>query len=197
MQSLKQRIRKQAEANRRAKPDKDEASRIICASVAALPEYAAADTVMWYVDMRNEVRTRQFISTALEGSKRIVVPYCLDNRLELFLLESMDELAPGTYGILEPKAELRALARKRVDVGRLDLVAVPGVAFDRRGARLGHGKGYYDRLLSAVRTDTLLVALAFECQMFAEIPTEPHDVYMDRVVTEKAVYEGRGERGER
>jgi len=194
MHSLKHKIRTQAEATRRAKPDKDEASRIICASVAALPEYAAADTVMCYVDVRHEVRTRQFISAALEGSKRIVLPYCLDNRLELFLLESMDELCPGTYGIPEPKVELRALARKRVDVGRLDLVMVPGVAFDRRGARLGHGKGYYDRLLAGVRTDTLLVGLAFECQVFAEIPTEPHDVYMGRVVTEKAVYEGRGVR---
>ena len=196
MHSLKQQIRTQAEANRRARPDKDQASRIICEQFAALPEYAAADTVMCYLDVRNEVRTRQFLSTALEGSKRIVVPYCLDDRLGLFLLDSMDELAAGMYEIPEPKVELRALARRKVDVGRLDLVMVPGVAFDRRGARLGRGKGYYDRLLASVRTDTLLVALAFECQVFAEIPTEPHDVYMDKVITEKAVYQGRGARGE-
>ena len=196
MHSVKQQIRTQAEANRRARPDKDQASRIICEQFAALPEYAAADTVMCYLDVRSEVRTRQFLSTALEGSKRIVVPYCLDDRLGLFLLDSMDELAAGMYEIPEPKVELRALARRKVDVGRLDLVMVPGVAFDRRGARLGRGKGYYDRLLASVRTDTLLVALAFECQVFAEIPTEPHDVYMDKVITEKAVYQGRGARGE-
>ena len=187
LQSLKHQIRRQAEANRLARPNKDEASRIICEKFAALAEYVAAETVMCYVDMRSEVRTRPFLATAMGGSKRIVVPYCLDDRLGLFLLESMEELAVGTFGILEPKLELRALAHKRVDPGRLDLVMVPGVAFDRRGARLGHGKGYYDKLLRHVRPDTPLVALAFECQIFPEIPTEPHDVFMDKVITEKAI----------
>jgi 5-formyltetrahydrofolate cyclo-ligase len=196
MQSLKDRVRREAEANRRAQPDKDEASRIICGKFAAGTEYAAAETVMCYVDMRSEVRTRQFLATALGGSKRIVVPYCVGDRLGLFLLERMEELALGTFGILEPKEELRAVAEKRVEPEGLDLVMAPGVAFDRRGARLGHGRGYYDRLLDGVRPDTRLVALAFECQMFLEIPTEPHDVYMDKVITEKAVYEGRGTRGE-
>jgi len=83
-------------------------------------------------------------------------------------------------------------AAKHVDVEELDLIMVPGVAFDRRGGRSGHGMGYYDKLLEHARPDTPLVALAFECQLFEEVPTAEHDVYMDKVVTEAAVYQGRG-----
>jgi 5-formyltetrahydrofolate cyclo-ligase len=104
----------------------------------------------------------------------------------------MDELQTGMYGILEPRTELRAIEAKRVDPVELDLIMVPGVAFDRRGARTGHGKGYYDKLLQHARPDCPLVALAFECQVFDEIPTEPHDIFMDRIITESTVYFGRG-----
>jgi 5-formyltetrahydrofolate cyclo-ligase len=104
----------------------------------------------------------------------------------------MDELETGMYKILEPKAELRGVKAKQIAVEELDLIMVPGVAFDRRGARTGHGKGYYDKLLEHARPDTPLVALAFECQMFDEIPVAEHDVFMDKIVTETAVYPGRG-----
>jgi len=57
---------------------------------------------------------------------------------------------------------------------------------------MGHGKGYYDKLLQHARADTPLVALAFQCQLFPEIPMQAHDVFMDKVITEEAVYEGRG-----
>jgi 5-formyltetrahydrofolate cyclo-ligase len=71
---------------------------------------------------------------------------------------------------------------------------VPGVAFDRSGARMGHGKGYYDKLLQHARKDAPLVALAFECQLFPEIPVAPHDIFMDLIITEKAIYPGKGRR---
>ncbi|MFM8726912.1 MAG: 5-formyltetrahydrofolate cyclo-ligase, partial [Planctomycetaceae bacterium] len=73
-----------------------------------------------------------------------------------------------------------------------DLIMVPGVAFDRRGARMGHGKGYYDKLLQHARLNTPLVALAFECQLFEEIPVADHDIFMDRLITEDHVYQGLG-----
>jgi 5-formyltetrahydrofolate cyclo-ligase len=79
-----------------------------------------------------------------------------------------------------------------VDVKSLDIVMVPGVAFTREGARMGHGKGYYDKLLEHARPDAPLVALAFECQLFPEIPTQAHDVFMDKIITEKGVYTGKG-----
>lgn len=188
LQKLKRVVRARADANRRRQQDKDRLSRVICAKLAALPQYAAAGTVMFYVDVRDEVRTRHFFPQVRQQGKRIVVPYCVGDRLGLFLLESIDELAAGTFGILEPKSELRQRRDRAVEPEAIDLIVVPGVAFDRRGGRLGHGRGYYDRLLERVRPDTALVALAFACQLFAEVPLEPHDVTMDVVITEEAIY---------
>jgi 5-formyltetrahydrofolate cyclo-ligase len=192
LQQRKQQIREQAHANRKAQENKDELSRIICEKFVALPAYAAARTVMYYVDVRTEVRTRHYLPTALGHGKRIVVPWCLDGELELFHLENMDELAVGMYKILEPREDLRQLPAKQVSIEELDLVMVPGVAFDRRGARMGHGMGYYDKLLEHARPDTPLVALAFECQLFPEIPVQEHDIFMDQIITEQANYPGQG-----
>ena len=188
----KQQIREQAHANRNAQENKDELSREIVARCMSLPEYQNAKTVLFYIDVRSEVRTRNDLENALTSGKKIVVPYCVDGELELFHLENIDELSIGMYKILEPKEELRSVASKRVDVDGIDLIIVPGVAFDRRGGRTGHGKGYYDKMLEHARHDTPLVALAFECQLFDEIPMQEHDVFMDKVVTEKAVYQGLG-----
>lgn len=188
----KKALREQAHANRNAQSDKDPLSQLICQKLIDLPEYQAARTVLYYVDVRSEVRTRHYLPTALTHGKTIVVPYCVEGELELFHLTNMDELAVGMYRILEPKPELRGLEEKKVDVRAIDLLVIPGVAFDRRGARMGHGFGYYDKLLWKARPDAPLVALAFECQLFDEVPTEAHDIFMDRVITEKAIYHGRG-----
>jgi 5-formyltetrahydrofolate cyclo-ligase len=196
-QERKKHLREQAHANRNAQPDKENLSRLILERFVELREYHAAEVVMYYVDVRSEVRTRHYLPEALKHDKKIIVPYCVDGELELFHLTSMDELAVGMYKILEPKAELRSLPEKRFVADQLDLVMVPGVAFDRSGARMGHGFGYYDKLLQHARPDAPLIALAFECQLFPEIPTQAHDIFMDRIITEKAVYEGRGRSDER
>jgi 5-formyltetrahydrofolate cyclo-ligase len=194
-QERKKAIREQAHANRNAQPDKDELSRQICEKFLALPAYTVAKTAMFYIDVRSEVRTRQHLPQALASGKKIVVPWCNDKgELELFHLTSMEELAIGMYRILEPKPELRGLPEKQVQADDLDIVMVPGVAFDRSGARMGHGKGYYDKLLQHARKDAPLVALAFECQLFPEIPVAPHDIFMDMIITEKAIYPGKGKR---
>jgi 5-formyltetrahydrofolate cyclo-ligase len=185
-------IRKQAHENRKNQLNKDEVSTQIVDRFVQLPEYHAAKTVMLYVDVRDEVRTRQALPEALKSGKRIVVPYCLDGELELFHLENMDELELGMYRILEPRSELRTVASKHLKPTDLDLVMVPGVAFDRQGGRTGHGKGYYDKLLQHARLDAPLVALSFECQLFDEIPAEEHDIFMDKVVTEDNIFVGRG-----
>jgi 5-formyltetrahydrofolate cyclo-ligase len=193
----KAKLRRLAYDARNAQPDKDDVSRVIVERFIALPEYAAAKTVMWYLDVRSEVRTRHQIGSALNSGKKIVVPYCtLDehgaNKLGLWHLTSMDELVVGTWSILEPPRERWGEPGKEVAPRELDLVMVPGVGFTRDGARMGNGQGYYDRLLGQVRPDAPLIALAYECQLFPELAVSAHDVYMDKVITEKAVYEGRG-----
>lgn len=192
LHEVKKSIREQAHANRKAQENKDELSQAICDKFTALEEYAAADCVLAYIDVRTEVRTRQHLPKLLASGKRIAVPYCVDDILQLFLLEDMEELSIGMYKILEPKPELRELPAKQIDVREIDLIMVPGVAFDRRGARMGHGFGYYDKLLEHARPETPLVALAFECQLFPEIPTQAHDIFMDKIITEQAIYAGKG-----
>ncbi len=193
----KARLRRQAYDARNAQPDKDTVSRTIVEAFLALAEYAAARTVMWYLDVRSEVRTRHQLGAALGRGKRIIVPYCTvdeagANKLGLWPLESMDELVVGKWKILEPPKERWGEPGKQAQPEDLDLVMVPGVGFSRDGARMGNGQGYYDRLLHQARPDAPLVALAYECQMFPELVMDPHDVYMDKVITERAVYEGRG-----
>ena len=146
-------IREQARKNRVGQQNKDAISRDIVTAFMAMPEYVAAKTILYYVDAGSEVRTRHMLPEALAGGKRIVVPYCIveTNELELFLLEDMSELVEGAYKILEPKFELRNQPGKIVAPEDLDLVMVPGTAFDALGGRMGQGKGYYDRMLARVR----------------------------------------------
>ena len=188
--SEKATLRATAEQRRREQPDKDRLSAVICDRFAGLAEYLAAETVMVYVGVRNEVRTRPFVAAALAAGRRLVVPYCVGRELHLFRLDGLEELEIGHFGIPEPAAGMRHLVPRRVAPAALDVVMVPGVAFDRRGGRIGHGKGYYDQLLARVRPDAFLAGLAFECQLFPTVPMEDHDVFLDAVITEKRQYPG-------
>jgi 5-formyltetrahydrofolate cyclo-ligase len=185
---MKQQMRVEASARRAKQPDGQRLSRQIFERLAALPEYASAHTLMLYLDINSEVRTQWFLPTAWSAGKRVVVPYCQGDDLELFRLDSFDELAAGTLGVLEPKPEWRGRPERKVDPAELDIIVAPGLAFDRRGGRLGYGKGFYDRFLHRTRGDATKAALCFQCQLFPDIPVLPHDIRMDLVVTENAVY---------
>ena len=109
----------------------------------------------------------------------------------------MDELETGMYKILEPRTDLREVAEKANCMSaELDSDSCSRVSpLTTRGGRTGHGKGYYDKLLENAKAGTPLVSLAFECQMFDEIPMQDHDIFMDKVVTETKVYDGIGRKG--
>jgi 5-formyltetrahydrofolate cyclo-ligase len=164
----------------------------------ALPEYQNAHTIMWYIDCRSELRTKpELLAEVAKGEKKIIVPYCTedengDNKLGLWWMESLEEMVVGKWNILEPPKDMWGNPEKEVEAQDLDLVMVPGVGFDRDGGRMGNGQGYYDRLLEKVRADAPLIALGYESQLFDNVLVAPHDVYMDKVVTEDAVYDGRG-----
>jgi len=190
----KQKQRRKAYDARNAQPDKENLSDIICDKFLAQPAYQQADTVMWYLHCRSEVRTLNFLIAALESSKNCVIPYCTidqkgQKKLGLWLLENLSELIPGTWGILEPPQS--TWGKKEVSPEQLDLVMVPGVAFDRQGGRLGNGAGYYDRLLQEVRPDTELTAVCYESQICDKIIMEKHDVYIDTILTEQNCYKSR------
>lgn len=197
LRERKNAMRRRAYDARNAQDDKEHLSDLAVARLLALPEYEAANTVMWYIHCRSELRTQQALPMALASGKRIVVPYCTvdeqgDNKLGLWWLQSMDELVVGKWNILEPPRDRWGDSDKELQPADLDLVMVPGVGFGRDGARMGNGQGYYDRLLEKVRPDCPLIALCYESQLFDDLIVGPYDVYMDKVVTEAAVYEGRG-----
>ena len=192
----KREIREAARAARRAQAGKDDLSREIMRRFMGLPEFQAAGTVLFYAHVRSEVRTLPALPVALRSGKRIAIPYCQGERLELFQLQALEELQPRRFGVPEPLLDLQRGPGRHVDVAEADVILVPGVAFDTRGGRVGYGKGYYDRLLAQARPDAALVAAAFDCQLLDEAPLDEHDILMDIVVTQSAVHRGRGRRGE-
>ncbi len=197
MNDLKSRQRRKAYGARNEQIDKDVMSRIICAQFVAHPIYQQAETVMWYIHCRSEVRTQSALLGELDAGKRMVIPYCTKdeqghNKLGLWWLEDFAELVPGMWGILEPPRQRWGELGKEVAPEQLDCVMVPGVAFDRNGGRLGNGAGYYDRLLKGVRADAVLIGVCFESQLVEQVAMDAHDVAMDIVMTEKNLYAGKG-----
>ncbi|HEU5102505.1 MAG TPA: 5-formyltetrahydrofolate cyclo-ligase [Roseiflexaceae bacterium] len=173
-------LRAQAMLIRDALDQREQRSTAICERVIALPSYLAARAIHCYLPMRSEVDTRPLVADALARGKRVAVPIVVPKASQLShaWLESLsaDVLAPGVFGTFSPRDARPA------SVGDWDLTIVPLLAFDRRGYRLGYGKGYYDRLLAAGTTPT--IGVGFAAQEIAALPDEAHDVALDWVATE-------------
>lgn len=146
-------------------------------------EYQQAPSICFYVSYGHEVQTHEMIKQALTQGKTIIVPCCntIDHTLILSRITSWKQLQPGTYGILEIPEE----QRKTIQPHTLDLIIVPGVAFDNKGNRLGQGGGYYDRLLASAQGKT--IGLCFETQLIEQVPISTHDKPVDMIITEKQV----------
>lgn len=192
----KKELRKKVIAARASLPEAEVArkSARITESIVALPEYQKALSIMAYVDFRNEVQTGELIKKALQDGKKVAVPYTdlAGKRLIPSLLEDFPgDLVPGTYGILEPPAD----CLRPVGPEELDLVIVPGVAFDERGNRLGYGGGFYDRFLPRTGEDCVWLAPAFELQLQPGVYAAEHDCPVHIIVTEDRVIECRKNNG--
>lgn len=135
---------------------------------------------MLYVDFRNEVATREIISTLLDLDKEVYLPVTLKNDKKLIpkRIFSLDDLVSGAYGILEPNVDAPI-----IDPSLLDVVVVPGSVFDKNGYRTGYGGGYYDRFLE--NTDAIRVGVCFDFQLVDDVFPEEHDKKMDFIITEK------------
>jgi 5-formyltetrahydrofolate cyclo-ligase len=148
-----------------------------------LAEYQAARTVHLFASFGTEVDTRPLLESLWARGTRTVLPRVApDGQLEHCVVQGFTELLAGFRDIPEP-----APSCGRWLPDEVDLILVPGVAFDRAGGRLGYGGGYYDRFLSACPAPR--VALAFHLQVVDHVPREPHDLRVHRIVTEEAVIE--------
>ncbi len=159
-------------------------SAAVCARAALLPELAAAGTVMSFASFRTELDTAPLADWVLAAGKTLCLPRVLGGRrMAAFRIDDPAlDLAPGAWGIPEPREGL-----PEVDPQEIDIVLVPGSAFDEVGDRCGYGGGFYDTFLPLTRPGTPWVALAFELQLVPAIACEPHDLSVTAIVTEERV----------
>jgi 5-formyltetrahydrofolate cyclo-ligase len=179
---LKTSLRKQAAQARDglSQDERQAKSREIESRLFRLPELAASSTIMFFASFRSEVETVPMIRRALAEGKRVVLPKVKGRDLALFEIRDFDrDVSAGAWGILEPHENEPAA------LDAVDLMVLPGLAFDERGNRLGYGAGFYDKLLVSFTKTT--VALAFEAQIVPEVPAARHDVPVKKIVTEKRI----------
>ena len=147
----------------------------VLAKVEENPLFAKAKTVLLYHSLKDEVYTHLFIEK-WSLQKKILLPVVVGDELELRIYTGPNDLGIGKYSISEPIGETFA------QYELIDLVIVPGVAFDQKGNRLGRGKGYYDKLLPHINAPKL--GLCFPFQRVEEVPTESLDIPMNAVISQ-------------
>ncbi len=155
-----------------------EASVRVCRSIIQSPVWQRARTVMLYHAMPDEVDLSLLAKEALQTGKRVLLPVVVgDSEMEVRLLHPSTKFAAGPFGIQEPQGDAFR------ELSEIDLVVVPGLAFDAQGHRLGRGRGYYDRFLSALSRAWRLGA-CFPWQRVEHVPTDIFDQIMDEVISD-------------
>lgn len=160
-------------------------SRSIFRNLSALECYTNAVRVALYFPVRNEVDTSEIFSDITASGKEAYFPVAREGNIVFRRVSDLSELSPGAYGIPEPPASAPV-----ADVRELDLIFIPGVAFDVSGNRIGYGKGYYDRALSSVPLGKR-IALAYGFQLLKSVPRGEHDLGCGMVITESGVFIAR------
>jgi len=171
-------MRKQLKALSRE--DRAKRSRLIAAKLRKDANFKTAKTVLFYISTAEEVDTRELAAEALKEGKMVLVP-AIDSKNKLMtacvVLDLDKDLIPGSYGILEPNPEKRVAAHQ----DSIDVVLVPGLAFDQTNNRLGRSGGYYDRFLAKLPKKTSTYGLAFQFQVVKVLPVTELDIPVSRV----------------
>ena len=159
-------------------------NRIIRESLLSLEEFRNAGIIFLFASFRTEVDTTELIKILLSMGKHVVLPKVNTYRHDLLLFEVRDfaDLTPGYMGIPEPSTGARQMS-----INDVDIVIIPGAGYDAAGNRIGYGGGYYDRLLSGMEKNVPIVAPAYEEQIIDSIPSEPHDIKVQMIVTDRRV----------
>ena len=188
--STRTRRRQRALEARDALPEseRDRLADAVRARALELPELAAAGTVMLFASFRSELDTAPIAAWVLRAGKTLCLPRVLGpRRMAAFrVTDPAADLIPGKWDIPEPREGL-----PEVPPEAIDLVFVPGSAFDEEGGRCGYGGGFYDSYLPLTRPGTPRVALAFEAQLVPRIDCEAHDLPVTAIVTERRVIRPR------
>lgn len=142
--------------------------------------YINSNIIFTFVSFGSEVNTHQIINLALNDNKIIYVPKIKSKEkgIEIFRINSLSDLKTGYFGILEPSENCSA-----ANSSNIDLILMPGVAFDRQGGRLGYGAGFYDGFLTKMSKNVAKVALAYQLQVVDTVPMESSDIRIDGIIT--------------
>ena len=175
--------------NLRKEKDKDfikHNSDIITDKLLNLDCIKNAKNIMLYLDFNNEVSTDSLIKKLLNLGKIVSSPITLKEERKLIpsqITDLKNGIQYGAYNIREPKPE----CSPAINIKDLDVVIVPAVAYDKNCYRLGYGGGFYDRFLENLRKDAVTIGIAFDLQIFDEVPKEAHDAQLDYIVTESRI----------
>jgi len=173
-------LRERYKAIRQESMSRTEADRDIFRQVISLPQYQQASLVLCYVSSGSEPDTLRLMVQALADGKAVACPRCdkASHTMSFHLINALDDLAPGAYGIYEPSA-----AAQCVQPGEMQnsVCIVPGLAFDPQGGRLGYGGGYYDRFLAGY-SGVKIGLCRKECRSSVPLPADVFDVPADIVV---------------
>lgn len=161
----------------------NEASHTIVEKIINLKEYQEAETVFCYINMGKEVITEEIIKDALGRGKRLGIPLTTNDNEMVVKRYRGEHLKEGRFGIKEPDFDFETIPKEQIK-----LAIIPSLSCDRKGGRLGHGKGYYDKYMEG--TDFIKIAPAFEKMLLNKIVTYTKDIIMDMVITEKDEYSG-------
>jgi 5-formyltetrahydrofolate cyclo-ligase len=158
-------------------PDRQQLSAQLCDLLLAQEVWKCATNILLFSSLSDEPDVGKLISEALREGKTVALPRYDSSSASYRAahITALSDLRPGQFGVMEPAPGCPAMP-----LNQLDLVLVPGVAFDLAGRRLGRGKGFYDRLLAEVRGHKC--GVAFDMQIVAELAEEPHDVRVDSIL---------------
>lgn len=179
-------LRAALRAQRRAlsPADLDQAAIAVQVHLATWEFWKSARTVAFYCDTRGELPTQRLISEAWQNGKRVALPRMTPSGISLRWVTAFGELSRDAHNILSPSAEA-----PEVDLASLDLILTPGLAFDRRGGRLGQGGGDYDRCLCQLSARTVVVGLGHDFQLLKNVPQEAHDRRVGWILTPSGLYQ--------
>lgn len=144
--------------------------------------YKSARGIFIYIGFGSEINTKIIIREALNSGKEVYVPKVIKKEMILIKIDSLENLVTSSYRILEPIGD-----KSDLDVNKLDLIVMPGVAFDKSGNRLGYGGGYYDKFLEQNKIECKKIALSYDFQVLEKLEVEEHDIKVDLIITENQV----------
>ena len=181
--SVKNELRTHFRKMRQCLSDKADRDNAICSNVISFELFKNAEQILCYYPLENEISTLKIIGFALQSNKKIALPYCNDanGNMEFYYISSLNNLKSGLFGIMEPDI---SVCEKVLSFDN-SLCIVPAFSFDKKGYRLGYGKGYYDKFLK--KFTFYSIGLCYNDFLKESLPVDFYDVAVDFVASEDRV----------